>query len=412
MRAIPPDYEPPENEGFDKFPEGKHKVSSFEWFTLNENKQPILKTQKDMKMVGRLRFNLPDGKIGPPFSLTLGEMGLLVRAFGKDPTSLPPLPELNQPIRITEYMQAIERVCQGKEVEVEVNKDGWVSSIKGFDVPEDYFYFQLSDISPKDEKGNPFHKEGPHGHYFFVEFEIYFGEGGSETPYKGAKFTEIMSYAVDVGENGKLDWARTEKEKVYTQSATRLSKLVRLTAPSMKLLEQEYDFSNPHNILPDWSKHAQNDKVMLKGNRAKNEDTRRIQLLWPSLQSVDGYEPSKEVLNLSESDIKGRVILNDLFDYLGEEKTVQNNNLTPTGIELAKKYISPIKQQGLVKHGSFLELDYDDVMAIFNYVEKTIVDDEKIKQLKIDLIHAGVGFDAPEPVEAIQDEWGSADSPF
>lgn len=417
MRAIDPNYEASDSGDFEKFPSGKYTAIAIEWFSLNDHNEPILKAQKDLKLVGRLTFILEGNKAGPPFSLTLSEMPLLVRAFGKDVKNLPALPEENQPGKITEYMKAVENICKG-EVDIEVNK-GWANNVKGMVVPDEYFYFNLTDIFPKDEKGDPYPRDGDYGLYFVAEFTVFAGEGGSETPYKGVKFNEIIPYAVTVV-NGEPDWEKTKVTLQYSAAGQRLSNLVRMSAPSMNLLDTDYKFTNPHNILTDWFKHLSQDNVLLKGGRVKTD--RRICLDLNSVKPVNGYSAPKPVYttgaspvetktisNLNESDSKARSIADELLSYLAGEPAVENNMLTPIGKEMAGKYIKPPKQEGKVTHGSFADLDYDDVMAIIDYVLTQISDDKAIDEIKEKLIHVGVGFDLPQK-ETEVDEWG--DNPF
>jgi len=216
MKAIDPNYVPPERT-FAKYQDGKYKVNGVEWFTLDAaTKRPILVAQKDQKLVGRLRFKLVGevDKDGPPMSLVSGEMALLAKAFGISVTDLPKLPGENQPALMTSYMEAVRDSINSKKKELEVTvAGGWVNAegVPGMGIPEGYFHFHLANVTgDKDSAGNPAPKQGQYGKFFYVTFQIDFAEGGRETPYRGAEWTELVPYRSEerrVGKECRSRWS-------------------------------------------------------------------------------------------------------------------------------------------------------------------------------------------------------------
>lgn len=405
MKPIPSDYEPPATT--EKYPDGKYLVKGFEWFTLDDKQRPIIVSQKNGVLVGRLRFIRSDEKEGPPMSLTLGEMSLLAKAFGVDAGKLSSTPAENQGGLISQFMTDIKNLCNGtsKELTVE-SKDGWVNTVPGMEAPEGYFYFVLVDVSSKEkeENGDVKPQVGDYGPYFWVGFEIVAGEGGSETPFKGARFNEIVNYAVSVGEDGKADWERSPVEKRYTAQAMRLSKLMSLTAPDLFI--EDFNPPNPHNILPYWKKEALSAQKILKGSRAKEvtkDGKGAIRLVWGSLQEVTGFAQPQRLIEEMDVDDKMRKVLVEALDNLADGKSTIDGtyDLSPKGLEIAKKYLSPLKKEGKIKHGALKDLTPEEVTTILTHLTEEAKLDQSYKERAIML---GVGFEAP-PVE-------EEDSPF
>lgn len=397
MKIIPEDYQPPENE-YASFANGTYKVKGIKWFTLDDKQRPMLKAQKDGKLVGRLRFILENGEDGPPYSLMIGDMGMLARAFGADTSKLPPVPMESQAGQVATYMQAVQEASTGKVIEVTV-KDGWVSTVKGMDVPTGYFYFYIADIFPDAPK------QGEYGPYFHIAYEVVAGEGGSETPYKGARFIEIEGYVVK-NVNGEADWERTQSGEPTAQSK-RLSNLISWTAPNI-VAGGEFNPPDPNNIIPYWKENALPQKRVLKGQRVKNDKNGRVQLV--TAEPAIGYNlpqngSSGRYLDNVDTDGKARALLVKAFDYLaGEPATFGADlKLTTKGSEIAKTYITPVKQQGKVTGTSMDKLSFEDVSQIFGYMVTIKADDPVIKEFVEQLVITGVGFDAPQPEEAFED---------
>jgi len=401
MKPIDPNYQPPE-QTFESFPDGKYKVKGFNWFTLDDKERPILVAQKDGKLVGRLRFNLLDGNEGPPMSVTLPEMGLLAKAFGV--SKLPNSPDEGYAAMVTKYMVDIKTLCNDKELEVEVSK-GWVNSIPGMDVPEGLYYFTIADVSSPehDSAGNPVPKQGQFGSFFFVSFEVVAGEGGKETPYRGSKFSELVNYSLKY-ENGELDFEKN-KDGSYAASAVRLSKLMRLAAPDP--FASEFVPPNPSNLLPYMKQKFLAAGKVIKGMRTKEEKGTRIRLVWPTLEEATGYQgqakPGRKIDEMNVDD-RCRDVLIEAMEKLSDGKPVTVNgtyDFTPAGKEVAKTYLSPLRKEGLIQHGSLGELTPEEITTILTTLSDKIGSDFKERVVMLAL--------AIEPPVQVEEE---EESPF
>lgn len=388
---IPDDYVPPET-NYDSFPDGKYHAKGIVWFSLDDNKKPILAFQKDGKLVGRLRFILTDGKEGPPMSVTLGEMALLAKVFKAKVSNPPPA---NHAGLVTQYMLELQDKLTG-DIEIEV-KGGWVNSIPGMEIPSGFYYFHTVDISGDNTGGQLKPKQGNFGPYFFITFEIDAGEGGSETPFKGAQFTELVQFGLQSRE-GSLDWERVPTKDAslgaWSAGGTRMSKLVRLTAPDIKIKELTLD-----SFMSAWRRQALEVKKVLKGTRMKEEKGNRIRLILNSLEEASGYRRVIE-----EMGVEGKIrqeLVNVLDKIAGAQSTVNGTyELTAAGKEIAKKYLTPLKKEGQIKHGSLEELTPEEITIIMRSLQNQGLVDENVVSRVIAL---GVGFD--EPLE-------EEDSPF
>lgn len=397
MKPIDPSYVPPETT-FDQFPDGKYRVKGFSWFTLDDKERPILVAQKDGKLVGRLRFNLITGEDGPPMSCTLADMNLLAKAFGV--TKLPNVPDESYAAMVTKYMVDLKNLCADKELEVEVSK-GWVSNVPGMDVGEGLFYFTVNDVSSPehDGQGQPIPKQGQYGSFFFVSFQVEAGEGGKDTPYKGATFTELVNYSLKY-ENGELDFEKN-KDGSYTASAVRLSKLMRLAAPDP--FAGEFVPSNPNNLLPYMRQKFLESKRVLKGMRVKEEKGTRVRLNWPTLEEATGYtiEPKRLIESMGIDD-KCREVLVEALDKLAGSPTVVKDSfeLNEVGRKIAKQYLSPLKKEGIIAHGSIEELTPEEITSILTTLQNDVGPDYKER-----VVALAVGFEPPKVYE-------EEDSPF
>lgn len=395
MKAIDPNYEPPE-QTFNSFPDGKYKVKGFNWFSVNDKQLPILVAQRDGKLVGRFYWTLLDSSQGPPMSVTLSDMPLLAKALKVTVTN-PPDP--TQAGLVTRYMLDFANACKDKEVEVEVSK-GWVNTVPGMDVPEGYFYFYLSDITSPDHEpnGDPKPKQGQYGSFFFLTFAVEAGEGGSESPYKGATFTELVNYAI-TNDNGKLDFQRT-KEGNYNYSSVIMSKAMRLTAPEP--FAGEFDPPNKDNLLPYWKQTALPQRKMLKGSRAKEQKSGRIGLVWSTVEEAIGYKVSERILDKLDVNIKCRQILVEALNSISPDPVVKPGTfeLTETGIVVARSHLSPLKAEGLIQHGFIGELTPDEINIILSKLtESGVINNPSFKNRAA---AEALGFTAP-PQEEIVD---------
>lgn len=414
IELVPDGYEVPENT-FQGFPDGKYKVKGFDWFTLDDTKQrPILVAQKDSKMVGRFRFLMPTGKLdergkevfedGPPMSVTLNQMPLVAKAFGVDIKKLSSTPSVSQAGLVSQYMMNLQNLCKesNKVLEVEVSK-GWVNSLPGMTVAPGYYYFQVVDITG-DGSGNELKPKKSTNEkwldYFYIEFEVVAGEGGSQSPYNGVRFTETLSYAFMV--EGDKVVTQKNKDGTWTAAASRVSRFVRLAAPEAFVVN--FDPPNIHNILPYMRQHILKENKTLKGTMVKEEKGSKVFLSWPSLEEATGYQAPKRMIESMDIDDKCRAVLVEALDKLAGSPTVINGSfeLNEVGRKLAKEYISPLKREGIINkdHGSLEELVPEEITAILT----TLVD--KIgPEFRDKVVTLAVGF---EPAKVEQEE----DSPF
>lgn len=366
MKIIDPNYEPPAQEGFSKYPDGNYKFKGFEWTSKAGNGRPCLKKQKDDKMTGRLKWLLEDGKQGPSQNLELSQMALLRRLFGLKEVALPSNTNAEA---VAKYMEELQSASSSKVIEGSV-KDGWVN-IKGMDIPQGMYRFYLSRVSDL--------KEGEFGKYFFVDFTITAGEGGAPTPYKGISFTEIYNYAVDVV-NGHPQWAVTESGQP-TASAARLSTLIRLTAP--EYAAQDISPADPYNILPEWVEEALKAKKILKGSRAEivnKNGSKRIGLIVQTLQPAyeDGFPledsgssapSSQNGQHSQEANTPKDILIKMMNDKMGAP-TVVADQLTAAGKKFAGQYFKPLKDAGLLQNTTFMMLTDQEVFQIIKLVVK------------------------------------------
>ena len=405
MRSIPTDYEPPEND-FATFDDGEYKVIGIQWYSVDEDERPILVAQKDGRLVGRARTTLEDDSEGPPYSCELGQMGLLVKAFGGDITQLPPVPEVSQAGKVTAYMEKVQELAVGKIIEAVVVK-GWIKALEGMRVPPGLYYYQLEGLGPvSKDSGEPYLEKGEHGQYFFVLSRIIAGEGGAETPWKGAIVRDLVNYAIDTDTSSGEpvpEWQRTQ-QGAFTKSAALLAHFMQYTAPS--LFEEGFVHSDPYNLLPDWLEEAKKEAVVYKGYRAKNKDGKYINMNWSTIEPASGFsepvvdERTQEVNNRQQQvEEKGREGLIALLNVLAGEDAFSNTGtlaLSPAGKTAVKKYFTPLKQKGILTTGTLSKLNFDDVMKIVENVEVEDKLKEALDKIKEMMAFAGVGIEPEE----------------
>jgi len=407
MKPIPADYVPPEQE-FETFDDGEYMVKGFEWFSITEDtKRPILIAQKNGQMVGRLNFYLEDGEEGPPYSLEVGDMALLVLAFGGDIDKLPEQPSLAEPGRISAYMEAVKKLCSTDKASKAYVKKGWVNWVEGMQVVG-FNYFVLEDIGPKDEETEePVTKEGEWGPYFMLRFRVTAGEGGGATKFKGASFSEIRSYSIVVNEEGEIpeaDWERTKVSGQPTKSAVILSRLMEHTAPTM--FEEGFVPTNPYNLLPDWLREAKKANRELKGYRAKEEKGNKIKLQWATVEPVQlgvviaEPEVKPQAPEMVLVDAKAREVLKALLTTLagGPAFVADTLDVTPLGRETAKKYLGPLKSAGVLSHGVIKSLAFDEVQVVFDRISIPEEYKQEFTVLRQQLAAVGIRVDETEDI--------------
>lgn len=375
MKRIPSDAEAPE---LAQWEDGEFKVDSFEWFSVDDNENPCLVQQKN-GLVGRLRFIVVGQEDGPPFSVFLSDMSLLVLAFGGSIADLPARPDYNKPTAISKYMRKVAELCNsaGKEITVTV-KGGWANKVEGMEIPGGVFYFYLSDISPRDEKSqlptvtisDP--KWGP---FFFAEFTIVAGEGPAPSPYDGCSFAELYNYGLIVGDDGRPDWKVTKSGEL-SADAIHMGHLMDYSAP--QIFEQEsYAFGNAECVLPEWLDEALSDRKILKGYRAALTSGKRkgeIHLSKATLEPAQGFQMAG-VSIAAEAAGPNQGDALDLFRQFFMAIVVDESKgpafegesgwkLTDEGKVAAKKYLGPIvKKLSTRKLAEFTPTDVDTAMT-------------------------------------------------
>jgi hypothetical protein len=399
VQTIPRDYEPPENE-FEQFPDGSYKVKGITWFSQDEHNRPILVAQKDGRLVGRCHLILEDDEEGPPFSVSMGQMALLVKAFGGDISKLPPTPEVSQAGKVSLFMEAVEKLATGKVVEVEVS-NGWANQIDGMVVPPGLYYYKLETIGPRNEDDEPEPIEGKYGPYFYLYSRIVAGEGGGPTPWKDAVVRDTLSYAIETDNNNNPQWQVT-KNGAFTAAATRLARLMQFTAPD--LFEEGYVHSNPYNLLPDWLTEAQKADLVYKGYRNKADKSKYVNMNWDSVEPAvepDAnlpFEPdTKSNDRQQHAEVKAREALIAFMNTLagGEAFTnVGTLSLSAGGKAVAKQYFTPLRQKGVLTTGTLSNLTFDDMVNVLTHIE---IADAKLKEqvdnIRHNLVAAGIGVD-------------------
>jgi hypothetical protein len=353
-------------------------------------------------------------------SIDLAEAALLVKAFGGEVGSLPPKPSLDRAGLVTAYLEAVKVAVDaaGSEVEVEVS-GGWVNSggVKGMALPVGIGYFKLIDINPKNDQDLPEARDGQYGPFFFATFELLAGEGGAQTPFVGVTVTEIVNYAIQVkvGEDGVpvIGWAMTDVGKKWTNASVIMSNLIRLTAPSM-IAQGEMQYTDPYNVLPDWLVAAQRDEAPIKFYRAKDKKG-RIKANFATLESGASLKvaptlgvpveapaaavptPTSSAPDEAEMQKKGLVIFKTFMDLVAGASAFAEGTLKPTdaGRVALRTHISPLKEQGIAKHGQLAKLTIDEVTKIVQTVREKLKGDarKKANEMFEQLGKIGLGFD-------------------
>lgn len=405
MKSVPKDYQPPEG-GESTFADGKYKVKGISWFSLTDDKKPML-VEQGGRLVGRLRFMQSNDEPGPPMSISLGQMGLLVQAFGGDLDSLGEPPQEQEAGKVSSFMEHVVAIVNNASGEIEVEvKGGWVNTL-----PVDIVgnvCFRLIDMFSKENDLRP--TQGQYGPWFGVVFEVVAGSGGGPTPLKGAEFSEILSYAVEVGADGEPDFTRTSTG-AWTLAAKRMSNLMAATAPKWVSSwdgSSDFTFQNPDNLLPEWLAAALSEDQVLSGYRGVPEDGGRVRLNWATLEVVKYSEPKKSKpaaaapapkVDPEETDVKARSVLVDLLNLLADGPAFEDEaNLVlsgDVGKATARQYLTPLKKKGLLKVSVLSELGYDQVMVILENVEADDKADE-VQELKHKLAAIGIGVDVEE----------------
>ena len=236
-----PNYETPDRKTFD---DGKYKVNGIQWVTTDNAEAPIFKARKNSaSLYAVYKTLLLNGEDGPPGSVSPGEVPLLVRAFGGDPSTLP-----DRTTDPTAFLIAAKTSINatGKELEVKVS-GGWVQDVPGMSLPVDsYHTFELVRIFTKNEEGDFSWETGEYGKYFVAEFSVVANLQGRPSMYDGARMAGIISYGMKVNSDGDPEFETSDKGD-WTSNAVVFSKFLNAFVPAV----YETTFADPSNILPE-----------------------------------------------------------------------------------------------------------------------------------------------------------------
>lgn len=409
MRDIPEGHVPPDGE-FTQYEDGEYEALGLEWFSVETESPdiPLMVAQKNGVKVGRLRFNLKDGKAGPPMSVQLGEMALLVKAFGGDIRDLPELPGPTEAGKIADYMIAVKVLSDTAKCIKVTCKNGWVSirDVQGAEILGD-FYLRAVDITPKDKETDiPFLKSSQFGQYFFLSLEIVADGFGKSTVLRGAIFSEIMNYGlttIKTDEGLEPDLERTDVTGEYTAAAHRMAALIRIVAP--ELFSEGYVHPDPTNLLPDLLEKILESETVFKAGRIKTEKG-RVKLNWGDVSEVSGFTIPKEKSEVVEEkervtgpgvdaeDVarKARIILIEFLDSIAGEPTYLQGKFTEAGKKVGRSHLRPLLDKGLIQNNMVENITFGEVQIILDSQDKT----DFVDNLRHRLAAVGVGVDSED----------------
>jgi len=170
---------------YETFEAGAYEANRIEWFTVDDNGEPIYVTQETkygIRMVARYRTFYNEDE-GPPGSIGPEDVALFAKAFGVDPKQLP--------ADNLQALSALERLIAkaDKTVTINVGDSGWVRYVQGMDLPEGKYLLKYVTINTRDEDGEPAWRVGDYGTFATVALEVVKNADGSESPYKGSGVT-------------------------------------------------------------------------------------------------------------------------------------------------------------------------------------------------------------------------------
>jgi len=264
-------------------------------------------------MIVRYNTVIPEGR-GPSGSVRVGELLLLMRAFGCDVSKMPK--RINEDTLADALMEAALQLegCQN-EVVVHVTKEGsWLSWIEGMGLPQDEtFQFRLSQFTTLNEEGIPCPRVHPasedYGRVFFVKLEVVGGE------FDGIEVRCMVPYAYAVNERGEPTLPtytdRKTGEKVKAVGYVRTVKFESL------FLDDEYDCEDgpSDNVVAIMAKHISNKTALGRVNKyGADLDS----MMKPPEGSVPKTQPplsegEEEALSKIEHDTIGDDQLRDLM---------------------------------------------------------------------------------------------------
>jgi hypothetical protein len=392
MQKIPKDYKPPEGGDFTTFEDGDYQVKSFIWTSVtdDDNKTPILiSSDKIDGRFARLKWTLEDDTEGPPQSIRLYEMPLLALAFNSD-VDLPNLPDETKAGEVSKYMEQIAAIVNNANATQNAKvSGGWANYIEGMEIPSDKFYYLriINVISKSDETGElSWYRhdwpKGGHSNFIKVLCEILAEAGGKDSKFKGARFTLTVPYGIKFNEDTKKpEWETTDSGN-WNKAAWEANRLYELTAPTMF---EPFEPDNPRNLVPYWIKSAggfpmQTLMGYLKMNTAKSG----FKYYVVDLSQIEAVEFDRSVKSDDEIDVKARQIFADIMTYLAGEIAVEKNSFTPAGVEIAKKYLTPLKEQNQIKGAQIKDMTHEYIMGVVDaLIKSSQLDKEQVTQLEV-----------------------------
>jgi len=399
MKAIDPNYEPTsEGVEFEKFENGTYNATGIKWMASNmDGGKPILTLDNFGNLTARLKFDIEEKEFGPPMSLPLDRMVLLVRGFGGDLAKLPKIPPENYPDQVSAYMLKVQELCKGN-TKVAVWND-WVNEIKGAEIPKGYFHFVIEDFTPKSKGGLPQWKDGSFGPEFYIRTRIVAGEGGDETPFAGCIVSQRMSYALVVDGEGKNDWYRNASN----EKSAAASYMGRLMVHSTDgVFDNDFELPDPTNVLPYWFENLVSGKV-LKASRitaTKSPRLNKVKWDWSSVEpagyNVENSSGTEVHAKDNSVETKAQKLLISVFCKMADTSVTEGGifNLNDKGIELARKYINPLMKEDKVVHGAVERFTFEEVQVIIESINER--NEDAYREDLEELLKIGIRVDKPE----------------
>jgi hypothetical protein len=368
---------------FEKLPDGEYRVKGIQIFSTDSSTgKYILKADSYGNLVCRFRFDLGTTEQGPPMQLSLGEMAMLANAFSVTNLSTN-APDESEVGNHHAYLHEIEdKIYKANKWVTASVYNGWVRNVSGMNVPPDKeFYFMMTDIPSKPGiPPSPIKGKGDSPSFFNIELTILGGEGGSETPLKGAKVKESLSYMLEPNNNGEIEFIQDPDGKLNFKSKI-LSRALRLTAPGV---ETFIDIDG--NILPYWLKEVKKSQQILKGKWQKSKNG-KVFLNWFEVEPVYHFEvKNKPATNGKHEkeinwDEKARELFIKVLEIrLGKSATKAPFVLNDEAVAEARPWVIAAKEKGKVKNSDTKNFVLEEIRAIL-----AEVNDPRLNEIKDEL---------------------------
>jgi len=304
---------------YESFDEGKYVVTFGEFWPKDDGGLPIPKLVNwggEDVMIVRYRTVTTEGE-GPPGSINVEELSLLMRAFGCDPSKLPKDIQENLDDALMEACIQLED--SKADTVVHVNKAGWIYKVEGMALPSgEAMLFRLARFTSRNEEGipcpKPSEKNPSWGLRFFVKVKVVGGD------WDGAEVPCLVPYPYEVVE-GELTLPMKRDKATGEQIPTKAHE--RIVKFEQRFLDDEYDPESGaiDNVVATMAKHISQklalgqvndwgwvdlDSLMKPPAQLKTEVKGEVQ---PPLS-----EEEEEALSKIEYDTIGDAQLRDLMD--------------------------------------------------------------------------------------------------